>query len=468
MSDRGFLTYREPDSSSTSAPIPRLTTKVVQLLVLISFFVLLNVGEWLASKAFRAGLIGQIVVGLVYGRPLANILDIAWQHTFIALGYLGLVLIIVEGSLAVRLDLLKANFVLSVFAACIGILAPIGLSFLALYLGFGYGAVETFICGAALSSTSIGTTFVVLGQASSAVAFADTKVGSVLISAAVFDDVAGLAMASVIEQLSDDAGRLGWLIGRPILASVLMAALTPLLTKFAFAPLFRHLEPPRGHWANMSLMVGVLCAFLAIAAYAGTSLLFGAFLAGTFLAYLENEPGRFMKTYAKYVLDVQQYLMQPIFFASIGFAIPFKSLWSGRAVWRGVVYALLMVIGKVLVGTVIPLWDVLRHKGTLRERTSGTLWPSVLLGGAMVARGEIGLLIIQIGFNKTAYLSQDALITAIWAILLNTVIGPVAVGFLVKYKAQEIGTSQWGIQKHGSGEQSEVSVNASNVEAGNG
>lgn len=40
--------------------------------------------------------------------------------------------------------------------AATGVLFPIGLSYLLLYLGFGYGPVETFIIGAALSATSLG------------------------------------------------------------------------------------------------------------------------------------------------------------------------------------------------------------------------------------------------------------------------------------------------------------------------
>ena len=37
------------------------------------------------------------------------------------------------------LDLLRKNLLLSVGAACIGIFTPIGLCYLLMYLGFGYG-----------------------------------------------------------------------------------------------------------------------------------------------------------------------------------------------------------------------------------------------------------------------------------------------------------------------------------------
>lgn len=150
-----------------------------------------------------------------------------------------------------------------------------------------------------------------------------------------------------------------------------MAIVTPILTKFVFAPIFRrwieHTFAKYDHLSNITLMVLVLSAFITIAAYAGTSVLFGAFLAGTFLTYLpskhpdgpfvvmsreegEREADKsptFVHTFERYLLDVQKYLMEPLFFASVGFAIPFLKLWTGKRIWRGIVYSLLMAFAKV-------------------------------------------------------------------------------------------------------------------------
>lgn len=64
----------------------------------------------------------------------------------------------------------------------------------------------------------------------------------------------------------------------------------------------------------------------------------------------------------------------------------------------------------------------------------------------MVARGEIGLLIIEIGYNSTSYVSEEGFITGVWAILLNTIIGPITVGVLVKLYGKHIGEGRWGLQ----------------------
>lgn len=39
----------------------------------------------------------QIAVGIVFGSPLAGILDNVWEQTFLSLGYIGLLVIVFEG-----------------------------------------------------------------------------------------------------------------------------------------------------------------------------------------------------------------------------------------------------------------------------------------------------------------------------------------------------------------------------------
>ncbi|KAL3470345.1 hypothetical protein BJX99DRAFT_264337 [Aspergillus californicus] len=91
-----------------------------------------------------------------------------------------------------------------------GIIAQIAVSKM---LDDAAGAVETFIVGAALSATSLGdltvldfllvlmqtgTTFAVISSASRTVNLAHTRIGAVLVSAAVIDDLVGLVMARFI------------------------------------------------------------------------------------------------------------------------------------------------------------------------------------------------------------------------------------------------------------------------------
>ncbi|KAF1965875.1 hypothetical protein BU23DRAFT_584787 [Bimuria novae-zelandiae CBS 107.79] len=368
-----------------------------------------------------------IRAGIIFGAPLANTLHHAWQETFMSLGYIGLIPLIFEGGLTTRMDLLKANFGLSLVAATTGVLCPIGFSYLLLYLGFGYGAVETFIIGAALTG------------ASKSVDHSQTRVSAVLVSAAVMDDVSGLVMNSRIPRIVHRAPD-----------RRLRRLLTPILTKCFFAPVFRrYIAPFRKDGPSLQhlLMILVLSAFIAVAAYTGTSVLFGAFLAGTFLAYiLSKHPEArrlnaptFVHTFECYCLDVQQ----------------------------GVVYTLLMLVAKFVVGSWVPISSgfapeasfstgdkeagngngngIVEQPPTRLAASKASMHPALLLGMAMVARGEIGLLIVEIESNNTPYVTSDGFITAIWAILPNIIIGPICVGVLVKFRGELIAKGMWGL-----------------------
>lgn len=58
--------------------------------------------------------------------------------------------------------------------------------------------------------------------------------------------------------------------------------------------------------------------------------------------------------------------------------------------------------------------------------------PALFLGFALVARGEIGLLISQLAHSEAGLLGSDAFLVTTWAIVLCTVVGPISVGLLVK------------------------------------
>jgi Kef-type K+ transport system membrane component KefB len=67
-----------------------------------------------------------------------------------------------------------------------------------------------------------------------------------------------------------------------------------------------------------------------------------------------------------------------------------------------------------------------------------SLYPASILGAAMVARGEIGFLVSSIAQSNGIFqasgaeASSDLFLVVTWAILICTVIGPVAVGLMVK------------------------------------
>jgi len=560
-------------ASTPTSAFPYAQPTLPKLLIALSFLFFLNVLRITADIALHAGLVAELFLGMVYGAPLAGILPTEWETTFNVLGYLGLVCLIFEGGLSTNLYLLLPNLPLSCICALTGICLPIALSFALLTAGYGYSSLEAFAAGAALSSTSLGTTLAALNSISrhasstvtslgiekrrevrdvssdpmpSAIAaetptgstsrtsqaslcaaisgppsLQQTRIGTVLTSAAIIDDIVGLVIAALIpalaslESSSPPDSNLAWTLIRPLLSSLLIALIVPIVARFILRPAFwfrgvgeRWCAPrregkdwgwkrllPRSEWGTeshadfvkVSIMVCVLGAFLTIAYYTGSSMLFGAYMAGLTLSYLARPPRddhaqdeqravsenrasglSFELTYARTFGPLQEYVFAPMFFASIGYAIPFLLLWRPTILWRGVLYAVVMCIGKLAVGLPIMLWSVLtvgsvRHSPTerdarssgpspspqhssrphsFRDRVQSSMYPAAFIGIAMVSRGEIGLLIAQVARNGSAtggsadgangLLSEEGFLVCIWAILLCTLVGPICVGMIVR------------------------------------
>jgi hypothetical protein len=156
-------------------------------------------------------------------------------------------------------------------------------------------------------------------------------------------------------------------------------------------------------------------------------------------------------------------------------------MFQGSIVWRGIVYAILMTLAKGLVSLVIyyeyfSQWLRVKRKPTIARLTrhiplrlfsgphleTSRVWvaeieqiPSspphaiaILVGFAMIARGEIGLLIASLsqssgtltlkrrdGFDAQTS-GEEIFLVIVWAVVLCTIIGPAGVGAIVRWIRQ--------------------------------
>lgn len=82
------LAYHEPD--------------IITILILASFLILANSLNWALDRLLYCGLLGQIAIGIAWGTPGANWLSGDVQNTIMQFGYLGLILLVMEGEVAKR------------------------------------------------------------------------------------------------------------------------------------------------------------------------------------------------------------------------------------------------------------------------------------------------------------------------------------------------------------------------------
>ena len=274
--------------------LPYLEPSIVTILTLTSFFLLLNLTGHTLDTLIFCGLVGHIFIGIAWGAPGGQWLSIPTQEAFVQLGYLGLILLVYEGGLSTDFQALKSNLWLSVFVALTGIAAPIGISFVLLGLADAT-PLQAFAAGAALCSTSLGTTFTVLKTSG----LTRSRLGVVLASAAMLDDVVGLVMVQIISNLGVGGSTFSAsIIARPIGVSVAFAVVMPIFCRFVMKPLGSRLQTMNVR-PILFLMSKTQMAFLAHTAiliglvvgssYAGTSNLFAAYAAGLCISWYDSE-----------------------------------------------------------------------------------------------------------------------------------------------------------------------------------
>ncbi|UPL02415.1 hypothetical protein LCI18_013349 [Fusarium solani-melongenae] len=370
--------------------------------ILSGFLLLLNLLNYGLDKIAYCGLIGQVALGIAWGTPGAKWLSREVEDAVMQLGYLGLILIVYEGGLATSFKSLKANIGLSSGVAVTGILLPIGLSF-ALKSMFNASLLQAFAAGAALCSTSLGTTFTILGTSG----LSTTRLGVVLTSAAMMDDVVGLIMVQVISNLGGGSFDAVTVV-RPVMVSLAFAALMPLFGRFAVMPVTARLNAfreahPSGKVAQLLRLrqtafvihTAILLGLVVGATFAGTSSLLAAYIAGATTSWWDSEVphvpdrvpstspgveiteernqtsdntttdqaapvqtslplamdgGSGMDVYEHYYKTAVEHILKPFFFASIGFSVPITRLFSGPVAWRGIIYTVLMTISKLACG----------------------------------------------------------------------------------------------------------------------
>lgn len=202
------------------------------------------------------------------------------------------------GGLSTSIRSLRSNLALSSGVAVTGIVLPIGLSFVLARL-MDATPLQCFAAGAALCSTSLGTTFTVLGTSG----LTKSRLGVVLTSAAMMDDVVGLVMVQVISNLGASSTSINAAtVVRPLMVSVAFAVVAPFLCVLVVRPVTTSLNARRiatlkgrlnrlfsSQKTAFILHTAILIGCVTGSSYAGTSNLFAAYIAGAVISWWDSE-----------------------------------------------------------------------------------------------------------------------------------------------------------------------------------
>lgn len=384
--------------------------------LLVILFALLVATKLLGVVAQRLGqpsVVGELVAGILLGKSVLGLLDPGDPviHDF---AQLGVIVLLFEIGLHTDIRSLLKVGMAAIVVALVGVALPFGLGY-GVCIVLGLSAIPAVVVGAALTATSIG----ISGRMLSDLGQLRTAEGQIVLGAAVMDDVIGLVILSVVVGLvGGTAVTLGGVASTTAIAvGFIVVALV--LGNLFIPPFFRFVDRIE---ASGTLGVAALAfAFLmaSLAAMAGSATIIGAFAAGLIL---HNTPQRTRIDSATTSLG---HFFVPIFFAAVGAAVELGTLANPRALAIGSTLIGAGIAGKVAAGYA-PVW----FKGR-----------KLLIGVAMIPRGEVGLIFAQMGL-ATAALTPQLYSALTLMVLVTTLITPPLLAYMVRSGQQQVEVSE--------------------------
>lgn len=380
------------------------------LITLVAIIVATKLLGELAQRLGQPTVLGELLAGILLGASVLGVLDPA-SPVIHALSEIGVVVLLFEIGLHTDVRALARVGGASLTVASVGVAVPFALGYIVATM-LGISTLPAIVCGAALTATSVGISARVLSDLGQL----ERPEGQIVLGAAVIDDVIGLIILSVVAQIVAGGAVDTLLIARTSIVAVGFIAIALLGGSLVAPWLFRIIERIRvsGALGLIALAFAFLLAWLAAAA--GSATIIGAFAAGL---VLHRTPQRAEIERATTTLG---HFFVPIFFAAVGASVDARTFADGGMLVVGAALTVVAILGKLISGYA-PWW--------FRGR-------KMLIGVAMVPRGEVGLIFAQMGLMSGA-LTPMVFSALTLMVMVTTFVTPPVLARLVV--AGERGTS---------------------------
>ena len=338
---------------------------IVALLPIAGMLIAAKIAGVLSLRIGMPSVFGELLIGLILGPALLG--WITPNETTAVMAEIGVVLLMFMAGMETDMVAMRAVGRPAFLAAFGGVLLPLVGGAGAMY-AFGFDWQTGALIGAVLMATSVSIsaqTLHELGQMR-------TQIGSVILGAAIIDDILGVLIFAVVVNLITGVGDLGMTLLKMTLffpiAWFVGDRLLPLLVRL------EHRLPQREAALTVLMALGLLYAWAA-ESLGSVAAITGAYLLGI-LAIRHLNPkhiahdGTATVGYAFFI---------PIFFVNIGLQVTPNDVFSAPLV---IVVITVVAIVTKLIG------------GSLGARMGGMSWRLALtVGAGMVSRGEVALVL---------------------------------------------------------------------------
>ncbi len=390
--------------------------------VLLTLFLILLAAKLLAElfeRLHQPAVAGEIIAGVLIGPGLLNL--VTPSESITTLAEIGVIFLLFNVGLETKPTAILKVGRQAALVAVLGVAVPFGGGWLLMQL-WGGTSIEALFVGTAMVATSVGITARVL----SGMGLLDAPTARIILGAAVIDDILGLLVLAVVSSLA--AGSVNYL---EILTTAGLAIGFTIFVALVGAPVVTRIAPRvdrlrSGH--GFFILGLILCLGLSVAAvYIGVAAIIGSFLAGMALAEAaEGHPKMHRQ-----INGVTEFLV-PFFLVNIGMQLRLDVFRSPSVIFLCVLVTMVAVATKLF--------------GCGLGAISLGLNRSAQVGMGMVPRGEVGIIVAQIGLGL-AVIGPELFGVVLFMAVATTLIAPPFLKLLYAGEpaaTQEIGPADAG------------------------
>ena len=387
-------------------------TIIEKFLEIVIILIAAKVGAEVMRRINQPAVIGELLAGLTIGYYGLGLLPHAESGDVIStLAEIGVVLLLFEVGLETNLQEFIELGTTSLAVAIIGVIAPFGLGFGAVYaleLGGEYVFEVALFMGAAMTATSVGITARVFGDLGQL----KSKEAKTIIGAAVVDDILGLLILTVVAGLLGSSGDFQLIdLGVITLKAVGFLAAVVVVGRKLSPYIFQIFVkiPSPGTFVTGSFIFAM--GLGAAAHYVGLHPIVGAFAGGV----VAGESG--MTSRIREEMRPINFLLVPIFFVYIGSEVDISILASSYVFLVGAGISILAFAGKYVSAL-----------GAIGKGMNANI-----IGIGMAPRGEVGLIFVAVATSTlSAVIDEQVIAIIIWMVINTTVVAPMLLNRILK------------------------------------
>lgn len=352
------------------------------------------------SKRFGIpAVVGQLLVGIIVSPAILGLVKQTEILHF--LSEIGVILLMFLAGLEADLGLLKKYLKPSLLVAISGVMIP--LLFFTLYTKtLGYDSNTALFYGIVFAATSVSITVEVLQEYGEV----KSKAGAVILGAAVADDILAVLILSFFISSRGNSSN----FSLQILGQVIFLVFLFFVIKYLVPIIFKYTRRIQIFSKNTSIAL-IICFTLAILAdLVGMSSVIGAFFAGLAIGQTSNT-----KDIEHSISTIAYTFFIPVFFVSIALPISFNGMVSK--------------IGIIAIFTILAVLTKIAPAYISGRAFKFSKKDSLVIGSGMVSRGEMALIVVQIGLDEKI-ISTQIYSELVIVIILTTIIAPFILNYL--------------------------------------